>query len=460
MEFKDYEEEQYMPNSANDEEILIGHKQKTKSIYRVIKDSNAHGTGFLCKFPFGSKNKLLPVLITNNHVIDENYILDVGVIIIKKDNEEAHYLYFNDEKNYRRYYTEKENDITIIEILHSDNLDFDSFLEVDENYNKENQNDIYHNQNAYVIHFPEMNTAILTTGIIEFIEGNEIFHKCSTGKGSSGCPILNSKNNKVIGIHKGFTNDFNSNIGTIIKYAIQKFHEEMVNKGNNYFENYFDGIEYIDIIYKVNEQEKILKIFGEKFVEINKNKCNIIINYIEYGLCSHINVKDYNYDNSGKFRIKLYGVKNITSMCQMFHKCRNLLEVPNISQMNTSKITNMNRLFEGCELLERLPNISNWNIENVTDIRGMFYNCKNLKYISDISNWNTSNVTTMREMFWSCSNLKTSDLPEVAKWDTRKADDAKDIYDGYSYLKSKHVGDFIASKFLKIPQMLNFKFGK
>ena len=144
----------------------------------------------------------------------------------------------------------------------------------------------------------------------------------------------------------------------------------------------------------------------------------------------------------------------------MFHKCRNLLEVPNISQMNTSKITNMNRLFEGCELLERLPNISNWNIENVTDIRGMFYNCKNLKYISDISNWNTSNVTTMREMFWSCSNLKTSDLPEVAKWDTRKADDAKDIYDGYSYLKSKHVGDFIASKFLKIPQMLNFKFGK
>ena len=98
MKFNDYEKEQYMPNSASDEEILIGHKQKTKSIYRVEKDFNVHDTGFLCKFPFGSKNKLLPVLITNNHVIDEEFIFKTGVIIIKKDNEEAHYLYFNDEK--------------------------------------------------------------------------------------------------------------------------------------------------------------------------------------------------------------------------------------------------------------------------------------------------------------------------------------------------------------------------
>ena len=80
MKFNDYEKEQYMPNSASDEEILIGHKQKTKSIYRVEKDFNVHGTGFLCKFPFGSKNKLLPVLITNNHILMKNLFLKLELL--------------------------------------------------------------------------------------------------------------------------------------------------------------------------------------------------------------------------------------------------------------------------------------------------------------------------------------------------------------------------------------------
>ena len=50
MEFKDYEEEQYMPNSANDEEILIGHKQKTKSIFRIEKDFSIHAQDFCVNF--------------------------------------------------------------------------------------------------------------------------------------------------------------------------------------------------------------------------------------------------------------------------------------------------------------------------------------------------------------------------------------------------------------------------
>ena len=41
-----------------------------------------------------------------------------------------------------------------------------------------------------------------------------IIHTCSTDDGSSGSPILNLKNNKVVGIHKGTpdeTKNFNYN---------------------------------------------------------------------------------------------------------------------------------------------------------------------------------------------------------------------------------------------------------
>ena len=43
----------------------------------------------------------------------------------------------------------------------------------------------------------------------------------------------------------------------------------MVRQSKNYYENFFDGIECIDIIYKVNDPEKKLKILGPKFVENN-----------------------------------------------------------------------------------------------------------------------------------------------------------------------------------------------
>ena len=47
------------------EEIV---KQMKKSICKILLGKKK-GTGFFCKIPFG--NNLLPVLITNNHIIDE-----------------------------------------------------------------------------------------------------------------------------------------------------------------------------------------------------------------------------------------------------------------------------------------------------------------------------------------------------------------------------------------------------
>jgi len=60
-----------------------------------------------------------------------------------------------------------------------------------------------------------------------------IIHKCSTDSGSSGSPILNLKNNKIIGIHKG-TPDFtkNFNYGTLLKYTLNDFINQNKTKNN------------------------------------------------------------------------------------------------------------------------------------------------------------------------------------------------------------------------------------
>ena len=46
-------------------------------------------------------------------------------------------------------------------------------------------------------------------------------YNCSTDKGSSGSPILNLQNNKVIGIHN--KNLISYNIGTLLKLPIKDF---------------------------------------------------------------------------------------------------------------------------------------------------------------------------------------------------------------------------------------------
>ena len=47
--------------------------QMEKNICK-IKIGENQGTGFFCKIPFPDKNNMLPVFITNNHVINEQLL--------------------------------------------------------------------------------------------------------------------------------------------------------------------------------------------------------------------------------------------------------------------------------------------------------------------------------------------------------------------------------------------------
>ena len=81
--------------------------------------NKTEGTGFFTKIPF--KSKLLPVLITNNHVIDIDDIKNNKIINIYLNNDKEEKTIRID--NNRLIYTNEKLDITIIEIKENkDNL--------------------------------------------------------------------------------------------------------------------------------------------------------------------------------------------------------------------------------------------------------------------------------------------------------------------------------------------------
>ena len=217
----------------------------------------------------------------------------------------------------------------------------------------------------------------------------------------------------------------------------------MKRQGEDYYENYFDGANNIDFFYQIKDNQQKLKIFGDDFVKNNINNCKIIIDGNEYKLCYYINIANFKYDKSKIFKIQLTGIKHITDMSYMFHKCVNLLSVPQLSEINTSKVISMRSLFESCLLLKTVEGISDWDIRNVTSIRGLFFNCQSLKKISNITNWDTSNVLEMKEMFCLCSKLNHTYLPDVSKWSTSKAKDSEKIFDGYKFGKNKIFMDIL-----------------
>ena len=140
----------------------------------------------------------------------------------------------------------------------------------------------------------------------------------------------------------------------------------------------------------------------------------IIHNGEEYPLTEYFYItNDDNQD--GHFKIKLKGVNMMTDLKYMFRFVNNLLDVPNISRMDTSNVVSMWAMFEGCKLLVELKGINRWNVEKVVTMRGMFFRCLNLKYLSEIEDWNPIKLEDCDEMFYGCKSLINSEASKMEK---------------------------------------------
>ena len=193
-------------------------EQIENCVCKILLKKGATGTGFFCKIHF--INESYPVLITNYHVINDEYL---------ENNKQIYYtINKNKEKNFiiktndRQIYLNEKYDTTIIEIKEEDCIN--NFLELDDDLFKENKEISYEGKTVYAIQYPKSDKVSVSFGILKEIKNcYDIIHLCSTDSGSSGSPILNLETNQVIGIHKEASCHFNYNKGTFLKIPINEY---------------------------------------------------------------------------------------------------------------------------------------------------------------------------------------------------------------------------------------------
>ena len=196
--------------------------QMEKNICKV-RIGSEKGTGFFCEIPFPDENNVLPVLITNNHVINEEALNKNNQLIYLDIKCEENIKTLN--LNNRIKYTNKDYDITIIELKENDEINDYLTLDggiINDIVNNINRNKDYLDTTVYIIQYPEGQLSV-SYGILKTILEDKKYtfkHQCSTKNGSSGSPILNLEN-KVIGIHKEGCERFNR--GSFLNYPIKEF---------------------------------------------------------------------------------------------------------------------------------------------------------------------------------------------------------------------------------------------
>ena len=443
----------YSPENAslNIDDMNIITEQMKKVCKIQVKEK--FGTGFFTYIPFHTKNQKLLVLITNNHILQQDDIWPKSKNSIKLFINNEKICYYLDIDETTKTYTNPDYDITIVEIKDANNFVFtNNILDIDEDiYNYQpNQIDKFRNIKVYLIQYPEAKEVRQSDGLITkiAIDNSSIEHNCKTTKGSSGSPILKIDNHKVIAVHRGnFENRNNSKSGIMINAPIKDFIKKYTdsniqqikpNINNNYINicnknegQKINGTKQITIKYKkiFNNQNNV-RIFGNKFVENNKDICSINFEEKDYNLYSHINLKP----NMNEFTIILKGIEKINNLEYMFEDCNCLSSIPDISNLNTINITKINRLFSGCNLLKTIPDISCWNTMNIVDMSNIFSGCESLESLPNISKWDTHNAFTMNGIFFNCKSLKS--LPDISMWNTDKVKDISSIFFGCSSLES------------------------
>ena len=277
-----------------------------------IKINQTNGTGFFCTIPYG--NETMNVLMTNNHIINKNdYNENNKLNLFINDDKDAKILILKIER--KTYFNEKY-DLAMIELKEDDNINH--FLELDDNLFKNEINAFYEDISIYVIQYPLGNNAAVSYGFSNGINDFEINHTCSTEHGSSGSPILNLSNNKIIGIHKQSAKNFNYNIGTCLQFPLNDFFEKNEIDNNNFIKevnkenkknnkSYYDGSDKYNDIEVRNELNKIIRRVSDTIPDLKYSigtgpKINVVFD-TDFGLRNNLIL---NFGTSIDQMLKIY----------------------------------------------------------------------------------------------------------------------------------------------------------
>ena len=208
------------------------YKSYENCICKIIAKSV--GTGFFCRIEH--EGGLIPVLITNYHVIDDEYM---------EKNDKLKYYINNDSyvidinKDSKLYSSSRDKyDIMIIRLKEGQAK---AYLKIDNNIFKDNSENNYGYEDIYILHYPDAKEAKISFGNgLEKENDYYIKHELHTEHGSSGGPILSQNTNWVIGIHKAakkLDGEYKYNIGTFLKFPLNELKKSIRLKVsyNNYY---------------------------------------------------------------------------------------------------------------------------------------------------------------------------------------------------------------------------------
>ena len=316
-----------LPVTIKDTEIIL--EQMKYSICK-IENKNGNGTGFFCKL----LNKKL--LITNNHIINEEIIKNNNIIKVTLNDDKI-----KKDIKIKDYYTSIKYDTTIIEI-EDENI---NYLEIDDNIFDENIN-IY-NKSIYIIQYPKYGNeqkGAVSYGILNELENKyNITYYCSTDHGSSGSPIIKLSNKKIIGIHKEGVSKYEFNRGTLLKYPIKEYLKKInINIKNKVNNNIINNeiklkikIDKEDInkdIYFLDNPNDNKKPKHNNLEELNELNSEIFIKNKKYKY-----KKSFKPEKEGLYEIKIKFNIKIKDCSFMFYNCYKITNI-DLSSFDTKML--------------------------------------------------------------------------------------------------------------------------
>ena len=206
--------------SEKDKKIILN--QIENNFFKININNKENIYGFFCILKNPDNSNILPLLIINNELFIKKE--DINGKTIEINNKCNNYKIIID--NSRKLFINK--DIIIIEIKNYDGLNINSFLEIDDNLNKDELNIKYKNNIVYSIYFSKYEKIKCSFGKIYKINDNyEIEYSCLFESDKIFGPLINKNNFKIIGINKGLKkNKINNNIGIFIHKEINDFIKE------------------------------------------------------------------------------------------------------------------------------------------------------------------------------------------------------------------------------------------
>ena len=307
------------------------------------------GTGFFCKILYN--NEYIPVLITNYHVISDEYINQNTRLKISINNEKIFDI-ININEISKIYSSPREKyDIMIIKLKDEKY----NYLELDDNLFNENSEEFYEEKSIYILHYPTGNKVSVSfgNGVQKIKDDYYIKHLCNTENCSSGSPILNLSTNKVIGIHKGRHQNAKKitvyNLGTLLKYPLNEM--EMESKKSKNITK-INNIKYINENYYISEKLKIMILLSiSQSNGINKLREYSSENPEEVYLLDYNNLLKYKYDeissliNENKDIIQI--IENNNNQNYLYDS--DILDKI-ISKINKDKLVELDKYFRNKEL--------------------------------------------------------------------------------------------------------------